>query len=56
MATFRGGAAHSAQPNVLFVMSVCNFGRFSFEDRTLVVTASVPGHCLPFSSDTEELL
>ena len=39
------------QPYFLFVMSICSFGcfPFGFESGTLVLIASVPGHCLHFT-------
>ena len=35
----------------LYIMSICNFSYFSlcFEGGTLVLIASVPDHCVPFT-------
>ena len=48
MVTLWVRAAHSV--NRMF--SLCLFvSHFGFEGKTLVLIASVPGHCLPFTFD-----
>ena len=46
-----GKSRSFGQPYVLFVMSIRSLlvSYFGFECRTLVLIASVPGHCLPFA-------
>ena len=53
MATFWERAAHSLN-RAFSSLRVCLFVdlvvfHFGFEGRTLVLIASVPGHCLPFT-------
>ena len=52
MATFWEIAAHSVYHMFLFIyicIVILVISHFSFEGRTLVLIASVPGHCLPFT-------
>ena len=51
MATFSERAAHML-PCVLIVLClyvILVISHYGFDGRTLVLMASVPGHCLPFT-------
>ena len=51
MATFWESAAHSVKRmfSLLCIFVALVVSHFDFEGGTLVLTASVPGHCLPFT-------
>ena len=51
MATFWKRAAHSVNRmfSLLCLSVALDVSHFGFEGRTLVLIASVPGHCLPFT-------
>ena len=49
--TFWERATHSVKRmfSLLYLFVALVVSHFGFEDRNLVMTASVPGHCLPFT-------
>ena len=49
MATFRERAAHSVYRISLCIFVILVISHFGFEDETLVLIASVLGHCLSFT-------
>ena len=51
MATFWERAAHvNSMLSLLCLFVALVVSQFSFKGETLVLIASVPGHCLPFTS------
>ena len=54
MATFWERAAHSVNRvfSLLCLFVALVVSPFCFQGRTLVLIASIPGHCLPFTFDS----